>query len=72
MDTLPLCHSDFYSNISILLYITTATAEWSFSSLKDLKTYLWSTKDQDGLSGLAQLQIQVSIHEMIDQFGSSK
>jgi len=47
--------------------VSTATAERSFSLLKRLKTWLRNTMTQDGLNGLALMNIYHEIPTDIDQ-----
>ena len=59
--------SDFYPNIHklfkllLVLPISTATSERTFSSLRILKTWLRSTMGDNRLSGLALLYIHRSV-----------
>ncbi|XP_008178843.1 52 kDa repressor of the inhibitor of the protein kinase-like [Acyrthosiphon pisum] len=61
-----------YLDYLIVIPITTASAERSFSSLKRIKTYLRSTMSQERLNGLAMLHInkdiQVKPGEVLDVF----
>jgi hypothetical protein len=73
---------DSYPNISIayrILFtmpVTVLLAQRSFSKLKLLKNYLWSTMSQERLNGLTALCIEkrlldeIDINTMIDDFAS--
>ena len=73
---------DIFPTISKLLgiyaalAISIATAERSFSTLRQLKSYLRSTMLQDRLCGLALLHIHRDIslnsNDVIDHFASKK
>ena len=58
--------------------VTVAIAEWSFSKLKIIKTYLRSTMGQERLSGLAMLSIEsdhakkLDIGHIVDEFAERK
>eukprot|EP00731_Ephydatia_muelleri_P000946 Em0001g946a len=67
VESLVVCDTDFYPNLSVLLHIaatlpvTSASAERSFSALKRLKSYCRTTMGQERLNGLAQMHIQYSV-----------
>ena len=52
--------------ILLTIPITIASAEWTFSKLKLIKSYLRLTMSQERLSGLAILSIEKNILEKID------
>ena len=52
--------------ISLTMPITVASGERSFSKLKLIKTYLWSTISQENLNNLAMLSIENDIIKTID------
>jgi len=58
------------------LPVTTASAERSFSQLRQLLNYLRNTTAEDRLNGLALLQlhreIEVSTQDLIDTFAETK
>ncbi|KAJ8943852.1 hypothetical protein NQ314_009622 [Rhamnusium bicolor] len=58
------------------LFVSTATAKRSFSTIKRLKTYLWSTMLEERLNGLALLNIHKDIdidnNKVIDRFVTIK
>ena len=67
VEALKSCNSDLYPNIYILLKVfasipvTSATAERSFSKLRQVKTYLRSTMSEARLTGLTLLAIHKDI-----------
>ena len=72
-DDILLCTNEhFYPNIHTLLKlllvlpISTATSERTFSSLRILKTWLRSTMGQERLSGLALMYIHRNMTEALD------
>ena len=81
VETLVVCDTDFFPNLSVLLHIaatlpvTSASAERSFSALKRLKSYCRTTMGQERLNGLAQMHIQysvpVDIEAVINLFATS-
>ncbi|XP_050916731.1 uncharacterized protein LOC127131883 [Lathyrus oleraceus] len=62
--------------ISLTITVTVASAERSFSKLKLLKTYLWSTMSQERLNGLALIVIEndiletIKYEDLVDDFAS--
>ena len=60
--------SEVYLLIQIFLTIpvTTATAEWAFSSLKRLKTFLRSTMTQPRLNALMLMYVHRDLTESMD------
>ena len=73
---------DTFPDISTLLQIfatlpvTTSSSERSFSALKFIKNYLWSTVTDERLNGLAMLFVHPDItldsyDAVIDEFGKS-
>ena len=78
LTTLPECSVNYYPNIRILMQIfvvlpvSVAECEPSFSTLKRLKTYLRSTMGQERLVGLALMgihrDIRLSPEELAEQF----
>ena len=50
----------------LVLPVTSATAECSFSVLRRLKTYLWSVKAQDCLNNIATLHVHKSLTDSTD------
>ena len=61
--------------IFLTVPVTTCSAEPSFSCLRRLKNYMWSTMEQERLSSLAFLSIEkeisINIDEIIDEFAST-
>ena len=63
LDAYTACNASLYPNLSILLQVlvtlpvTTATPERSFSTLKRLKTYLWSSMGDERLKSLALIHV---------------
>ncbi|XP_031328244.1 zinc finger MYM-type protein 1-like isoform X1 [Photinus pyralis] len=82
IEALKECEEMFFPNIRVLLQIflvlpvTTATAERSFSVLRRLKTYLRSTMTEGRLNGLALANInssrQIDVEEVISTFCKMK
>ena len=52
--------------ILLTIPITVVSAERSFSKLKMIKSYFWSTMSQEILNGLAMLSIEKELVEKID------
>ena len=81
VESLVVCDTDFFPNLSVLLHIaatlpvTSASAERSFSALKRLKSYCRTTMGQERLNGFAQIHIQysvpVDIEAVINLFATS-
>jgi len=67
IDALQKCNiSIFLSTFKLLqilatLSVTTSSSEWSFSTLKRLKTYLWNTTCENRLNSLAMMNIHSDI-----------
>ena len=69
------CDSDAYPNLSVLLKnagtvaVTSCKCKHSGSVLKRLTTYLWASKRQEKLSGLALMHInydvEISVHRVM-------
>lgn len=51
--------------IMLIIPITVASAEWSFSKLKILKAYLWSTMTQEWLNGLVLMTIERNLLDKV-------
>ena len=51
--------------ILLTIPVTVASAEWSFSKLKLLKTYMRSTMKQERLNGLATIALENDVLEKI-------
>ena len=69
----PVCYAEgvisiIYTALTILatMPVSAATAEWSFSLLKRLKTWLWNTMMQDPLTGLSLMNFHHEIPVDID------
>lgn len=80
LDTIGICDENLFPNIFILLKIlivipvTTASAERSFSTLRRTKTYLRNTMCEERLSSLALISIyrkEVIIDKIIEMFLAS-
>ena len=81
IQTLKHAHPDFYPNIHVavkillIMPVSSATAERSFSSLKRIKTYLRSTMVEDRLNGLSLMHIhrdhQIDLDRIIQQFAAN-
>ncbi|XP_074337197.1 uncharacterized protein LOC141674387 [Apium graveolens] len=62
--------------VLLTIPITVASAEWSFSKLKLIKSYLQTSMSQDRLNGLALLSIEkkmlknIDVEHIIDDFAS--
>jgi hypothetical protein len=62
--------------ILLTIPVTVASAEMSFSKLKLIKTYLWTTMSQERLSGLAMISIEneyldkLNYDDLIEEFAS--
>jgi hypothetical protein len=62
--------------ILLTILVTVASAERSFSKLKLIKTYLWTTMSQERLSGLAMISIEneylnkLNYDDLIEEFAS--
>ena len=62
--------------ILLTIPVTVASAERSFSKLKLIKTYLWTTMSQERLSGLAMISIEkeyldkLNYDNLIEEFAS--
>lgn len=75
---------ELYGNLSIALRllltlpITVASGERSFSTLKQIKTYLRSTMSQERLNGLAMISIEqrvrrsLNMEDIIKSFAEAK
>jgi hAT family C-terminal dimerisation region len=63
-------------NISVVIPVSTATPERTFSALRLLKTYLRNRCSENRLNGLALMYFNsssaVDVHDVIDRFASMK
>lgn len=78
IDALNECDQKIYPNIynilstCVIIPITIATPERSFSTLKRIKTYLRNNTGENRLNGLALLsihsEIEINIEEIVETF----
>jgi hypothetical protein len=60
---------------ALVIPVTTASAERSFSALKRIKTYLRNTTQQERLSSLAIISInenEVDVQKVLENFAKAK